>query len=378
MTLFHPLEVGFCGFSGSGKTTLIERLIAELSKEFKVGYAKHDSHSFEMDHPGKDSYRAWHAGANQVSINDPEHRAHLLRGESDPLENDLLFLQNDILLIEGYKNGPQPKILVLDEAQSILNGDLIKTLQPIIGCVGAPEAKDFWNEQTRKLLRDTPYFQRDNIRDLTVHLKKFWTETLNQKPFFGLVLSGGLSRRMQQDKALLKYHETNQVEHTFNLISPYCQKTFVSCRKGQWQNQFDHLPQIHDQFLNMGPLGGILSAMVLHPESSWVVVACDLPFLDRPTLEQLLSQRNPYKMATVFDNPENSLPEPLCAIYESKFRSRLFGFLSADIRCPRKIMLRSRVERLRIQSGLTLSNVNQPEEYEMALLQLNPDQSPFL
>lgn len=108
---------GFAGYSGAGKTTLIEQLIPRMvMRGLRVSLIKHAHHRFEIDTPGKDSWRHREAGATEVLITS-EHRwalMHELRGAPEPtLEQQLARLSPcDLVLIEGYKRHPLPKIEV--------------------------------------------------------------------------------------------------------------------------------------------------------------------------------------------------------------------------------------------------------------------------
>jgi molybdopterin-guanine dinucleotide biosynthesis protein B len=108
---------GFAGYSGSGKTTLIERLIPLFVREgLKLSVIKHAHHDFDLDTPGKDSYRHREAGASEVIVSGG-HRwvlMHELRGAPEPtLEQQLARLAPcDLVLVEGYKHYPIPKIEV--------------------------------------------------------------------------------------------------------------------------------------------------------------------------------------------------------------------------------------------------------------------------
>lgn len=108
---------GFAGYSGSGKTTLIEQLIPLfVAQGVKVSLIKHAHHDFDIDQPGKDSWRHRQAGAMEVLVTSAKRWAliHELRLESEP---DLQFhLQRlspcDLVLVEGFKAGPMPKLEV--------------------------------------------------------------------------------------------------------------------------------------------------------------------------------------------------------------------------------------------------------------------------
>lgn len=108
--------VAFVAKSNTGKTTLLERVIQELRKRgYRIGAIKHDAHSFDIDHPGKDSHRLAAAGADTMLITSPEKLA-LIRKQSQtpPLEElvETYFSDVDIVLTEGFKRSSLPKIEV--------------------------------------------------------------------------------------------------------------------------------------------------------------------------------------------------------------------------------------------------------------------------
>jgi molybdopterin-guanine dinucleotide biosynthesis protein B len=126
---YHPLRYwisimhvfGFAGFSGSGKTTLIEQLIPLFTaRGLHVSLIKHAHHTFDVDHPGKDSYRHRQAGAHEVMISSSRRWAlmHELRGEAEPALDALIARMSscDLLLVEGFKRAAMPKLEVFREA----------------------------------------------------------------------------------------------------------------------------------------------------------------------------------------------------------------------------------------------------------------------
>jgi len=109
--------IGIAGFSGSGKTTLIERTIPVLVQAgLRVSLIKHAHHAFDVDQPGKDSYRHRHAGCTEVLVSSGNRWAlmHELRGAPEPpLGEQLKHLSPcDLVLVEGYKKEPIAKIEV--------------------------------------------------------------------------------------------------------------------------------------------------------------------------------------------------------------------------------------------------------------------------
>ena len=109
--------IGIAGYSGSGKTTLIEKVIPLLVAEgLRVSLVKHAHHEFDVDQPGKDSYRHRHAGCTEVLVSSTKRWAlmHELRGAGELSLEDLLkqLAPCDVVIVEGYKAAAIPKIEV--------------------------------------------------------------------------------------------------------------------------------------------------------------------------------------------------------------------------------------------------------------------------
>ncbi|MCE9614734.1 MAG: molybdopterin-guanine dinucleotide biosynthesis protein B [Lentisphaerae bacterium] len=395
---FHPFELAVCGYSGSGKTTLLTRLIAHLAPTLRLGYAKHSGHAFTLDQAGKDTARARDAGAVRIFITNDRATA-LTTGEPlDVVQRRTMFDDCDAVLVEGWKSSPLPRLVMIDAQGAILEPDTAdahasdRTARrdasphqseqakgrgepsrraaqdeagPVIGWVGAHAIRP------AAIPGDAPYVQRDDIGGIAALVTRHFDGLAGGTPLYGLILAGGRSTRMQRDKALLAYRGRTQVEHMYDLVGRRCASTFVSARAGQWAAApFAALPQIHDTIQECGPTGGILSAMQAHPEAAWLVVACDLPYLDGATLDALIRQRAPLKVATAYTSSSDGLPEPLCAIYEPRARSRLFQFVAIGYTCPRKMLINSNARLLALANPRALDNVNRPEEYERAMREL--------
>ncbi len=107
----------FVALSGTGKTTFLEKLVAELkARGLRVGVYKHDGHEFEIDRPGKDSWRFTRAGAD-VTLLSSAGKAVIMENRPVPPEELADRIDNvDILLVEGYKAGPWCKIALCREA----------------------------------------------------------------------------------------------------------------------------------------------------------------------------------------------------------------------------------------------------------------------
>lgn len=114
--------VSFSAKSGTGKTTYLEKLVACLKERgLRIALIKHDAHGFELDQPGKDSYRLREAGVDTMILSGPDQTVQISRhtaGEPS-LKQLLSSIQGvDLILIEGYKFGAQPKIQLLRKGYS--------------------------------------------------------------------------------------------------------------------------------------------------------------------------------------------------------------------------------------------------------------------
>jgi molybdopterin-guanine dinucleotide biosynthesis protein A len=215
------------------------------------------------------------------------------------------------------------------------------------------------------------YFADSDAEKIGAFVLAHFAKQSTARPIHGLILTGGFSTRMKRDKAQIEYHGTTQVEHCASLLRTVCTRVFVSCRSDQANEP--HLrayEQVHDTFIGYGPMGGILSAQKQHPNAAWLILACDLPFVDADTLENLVAQRDPFKLATAYIGTESNLPEPLCAVYEPKSMHRLLAFLGKGYHCPRKVLINSDTHLLTLPNPHALDNANSPEEYEAALATL--------
>lgn len=186
----------------------------------------------------------------------------------------------------------------------------------------------------------------------------------SRPPLYGLLLSGGASQRMRQDKATLAYRGEPQLLRAWHLLEAVTERCFLSVRDSQREDSLRAgLPQIVDTYDAIGPAAGILSAQERYPEAAWLVLACDLPLLDADTLRGLIAARDPSADATAFISRHDGLPEPLCAIWEPSTHALLKQRYDAGSYCPRKTLIQSRTVLLPAP-GEALDNVNTPEERE--------------
>jgi molybdopterin-guanine dinucleotide biosynthesis protein A len=183
------------------------------------------------------------------------------------------------------------------------------------------------------------------------------------KPLRGLVLAGGRSSRMREDKAALIFAGRPQLAEAYALLAARVEAAFVSVREDQRDEPLRACyPQILDGPGVSGPLAGITAALRQDPGAAWLVLACDLPLLDGATLDQLIAQRDPARLATAYRSAHDGLPEPLCAIWEPASAAALLRWVDAGHTCPRKFLLQHDARLLAPARAGALDNANTPDD----------------
>lgn len=368
--MFHPFELALCGLSGSGKTTLATRLLRLFTdRGLTAGYFKHGCHRFDIDKPGKDSYLARQAGASAVMIADPEKEA-FISGNPGGISPAIAFESCDLLLIEGLKELPIPKLIVVDAGRDIL---------PLVESGNVNEVLALVHDGSSAGLErfGLPCFHRDDTDSIARFIETALATRAASFPMNGLILAGGKSSRMGSDKALLRYGNNPQIQTTAALLDTLCNQVFVSCRNDQ-APLYDGYgkPIVTDAYLELGPLGGLLSAQRQQPNAAWFVLACDFPLLDAPTLGELCHTRDPFRYATAFQLPGATKPEPLCTIYEPKSRAALLRQHGNGDDSLASFLDRSRIRAVEPGDPALLRNANDREGMTEALRSINGGGTP--
>ena len=175
---------------------------------------------------------------------------------------------------------------------------------------------------------------------------------------------------MGSDKALLVRDGQSQLAHIAALLDQVTDRVFVSTRGDQQgESERSRFVQIVDRYEDIGPIAGVLSALEEHPQADWLVVACDLPNIDEPTLRYLISNRSQEQPFTAFRSSYDDLPEPLCALYQSGSDGILRQFIDDGIVCPRKMLIRSDTKLLKQPDPRSLDNINTPEDLQRSVLE---------
>ncbi|GEO20295.1 NTP transferase domain-containing protein [Cyclobacterium qasimii] len=364
---YGRIELGFLGTSCSTIQKLAQQIIQHLSASYKMAYVDADHKEGDELLAGGGSEDSLMQFADVAELRDKIVFKRLDRRQEQVsvfeqrewLNNQELVLINanhfkakdQVLVIDPKK--PMDKklakltrvrLLLLQEGQTTIP-DCIKTHIPN------------WEE--------LPVLKIGETDKIFSFVNEFMEES--RPPLNGLVLIGGKSSRMNRDKSDLTYHEKSQKDHVSELLTTYCKAVYLSCNSDQDLNFDASQLTITDKLIGMGPMGGLISAFMENPDVAWLSVACDLPFLSHKTLDFLISNRNPSKLATCFLDSEGKFPEPLVTIWEPRAYPVLFRYLSQGYSCPRKVLINSDVALLQAPDKEEFQNINDPASYEEAL-----------
>ena len=183
---------------------------------------------------------------------------------------------------------------------------------------------------------------------------------------YGLVLTGGHSTRMGSDKGLIDYHGQPQRDYLFHLLKQVCGEVYYSIRKDQ-RDAFLRKNVIIDVEEIKGPLAGMISAYNSYPNVAWLVLACDLPFVDIKSITELIQGRDSSKYSTAYAVDQDSLPEPLFAIWEPRGLHAASDFvLNKSISCPRKVLMNCDIKLVFPDREYLLLNANSQEDFLFA------------
>jgi len=165
-----------------------------------------------------------------------------------------------------------------------------------------------------------------------------------------------------------------QLEQSYDLLQAQLSSVYVSVKQSQANDPVRSKYRLIIDAQNCsgpmagilsahGPMAGILSAHKTHPDCAWLVIACDMPFLNSEILMQLIKARDDAYDATVFSNPDDSLPEPLCAIYEPNVLMRVARDSSLLLsNSARDLLRQSRVKMIEAKDPSALENRNYASE----------------
>jgi len=341
----HHNQIGIWGISNDAWVALYENLLIPL-KNYKIGFY---GRKFECE--SKTNVLSFNYKNYNLKVND-------LFNE---FRKGHFFALSDIVLYHGDHSIVDEMWLILDESEQF---------KPIINNL-KNTTKVFFNEQNKSIANQ---LKKENNHIQLIYSKQVETiaEHIEAKiksniaPLIGLVLTGGDSIRMKENKSLIKYHQQPQWLHIFEMLKDACAETFVSCTQN---NQYLYLQKqlVIDKITGYGPLSGILTALLGFKNKAILVVACDLPLIDKNIIKQLIDERDASKVATAFYNEESNQIEPLITIYEPKALTVMLQMLALGYRSPQVMLAQNDIKIVKPNNSSALKNVNFPEEKEQIM-----------
>jgi molybdenum cofactor guanylyltransferase len=288
--------VAVCGWSGSGKTTLLERAIPVLVQAgLRVAVIKHCGHEVEFDRTGKDSDRLFRAGADVAlrCAGQTALRSHATPTDDLPLLVARLGADHDVVLVEGHKSTPLPKLWLASATDPSVPPEALN-VRAVLPWEGPRLA--VFDEWVQGQLR----------------------AAMAGRPLYAGILVGGSSTRMGRPKALLRYEGTTLLDRTASQVRQRIRHVYLI-----GDGPVPHLDQppsrIPDAPDSSGPLAGVLAALRWAPSTAWLVLPCDLPHMRAAALDWLIGQRVPGRWA-VLPKLSPAGIEPLLAVYEPQMR----------------------------------------------------------
>ena len=346
----HRLELGFLGAPCGVIQKICTDIAANLA-DYKIGYVDADHQPdeeadkvFTSSYTDKQNFHRFDTDANNRVVNQAvlnNCSAVFVNGNHYKTANQVLILN------EKKKESLERKLDRINEVKLIIKDD------------GVTEVFDFLKTHLPNI--DTiPTFEITDLAAITKTIQQFIADAL--PTLKGLVFAGGKSQRMGEDKGAIKYHQVEQRIHMAQLLDTVCTETILSIRSNQ--NIETTYSTQEDLFVGLGPFGGLLTAFRNSPNTAFLTAPVDAPLIDKDLIDYLVKHRNPNKLATCFYNPETKFPEPLITIWEPRAYPVLLHWLSQGYACPRKVLINSDIEMLKVEWAEKLKNANTVEERE--------------
>ncbi len=187
---------------------------------------------------------------------------------------------------------------------------------------------------------------------------------------YGLILTGGKSTRLGKDKYQIEYHAMPQVQYLFDLITSAGLETFVSCSKVQEDNLKSSYPLIVDKLKDIGPMGALSAAFEVKPNAAWLVVACDLPFVNQKTIRTLVAARSRDHLMTTYQGVESKFFETTISIYEPAVSAVMKNAYATEQYSLRRAMDPSKIKIIKSTNTYELFNANTQDAVDFSMAQI--------
>lgn len=319
--------LSFVGRKNSGKTTLLENLIAVLTKQgVAVASIKHHGHpDFDIDIPGRDSYRHRMAGARSVTILSDTRYAQVTELDR-PLscESVISTLSGfDIVLIEGFRKANVEHLELFRAANP-------RDMQVVDECISqwevslkarpAAVVSDIEKVITAAKLLHIPSFTFSDISSLATFVQKHFA----RPPLSVVIQAGGESKRMGTPKEALNFLGKPLIQQAVERLVPLADELIITTnapeRLHTLKQEYPDITFVADLLPERGALPGIYTALSSAHHDLVAVVACDMIDIPVPLIAQEALYMRPIHQKSydvVFPKTENGI-EPFAAVYRKK------------------------------------------------------------
>lgn len=348
---YHKNEWAIYGTSCDNIESLFSSISTILQNTYRISF-------IDADHNINRPETNLQIGKKKYYLPDPIHW--------NEYDDKLQPWSTDAVIVNGNHYPADKQIVVLNPVKKdslFRRLDQLTNIDIIIATRECDVIYDFLKPYVSAQTKIIDYREIDQI---VSHLS---TSIEAQKPILkAVILAGGESKRMGLDKSQIVYHKgKNQQIYIADLCKSLGLETYISKSIREEQQTIEDFKIIQDRLINMGPYGGIISAMMSDPDAAWLVLACDLPYMNKKTINTLIKHRSSSHDATAYQIDNQEFPEPLIAIYEPAIYQRMLRFLSLGYACPRKVLINSNTHVIPIGDTAIAYNANTPEEMNTAL-----------
>ena len=290
--LLHSTAIAFVGRHNSGKTAIVCAVIEELTRRgFDVGSIKHHGHvGFEIDVPGKDSYRHRHAGATEVVVASPDAVARIKNVSREVECAELLQSMpgHDIVVVEGYRESGLPCIEVMRAAseRDVKAAKSLLAAKPPAAMVAVasdmPDVLRYAKAHGLSAFEIPDVADSGAFQDFACAISDFIVASYARPKVTLALQAGGESRRMGQSKALVKFQGRPLIAHMVERLMPAADELIITT------NEADRLAFLYEEFPEVGirlvpdiypergALAGFATAFEAASNPLVAVVACDM------------------------------------------------------------------------------------------------------
>lgn len=274
-------------------------------------------------------------------------------------DNVLLSNSAELVFVNGNHYPASNQIIIINPQKEASLKRRVDQLESIFAVIVNKDSNEIYPFIKEKINKETLIIKQENIGLLVNAIKS----KIEKPKLKALILAGGKSLRMGEDKSQINYHGKSQEEHLVDLCKSCGLDTYIS-KGASYTGDLQNV--IKDRMIDMGPFGAICTSFMHDRNTAWLVLACDMPFIDKDSIDDLINNRQLGSYATSYAMSNESFPEPTFTIYEPRIYKRMLEFLSLGYTCPRKVLINSSIKKITPKNIKVLRNINSQKEKDIA------------